>query len=90
MKKSLKSGTKPLISKKLDVLLAGNDNSDAIIIETDEFDKIIRDNHLKIQRFAFFKDLDLAIFILNNRSVTTKMICNLYLIFNQTCNKKSA
>ena len=68
MKKSLKSGIKPSISKELTALLAGNDD-DQISIKFDELDKIIRDNHLKIQRFVFFRELDLVIFVLNNRRI---------------------
>ena len=55
MKKSLKSGIKPSISKELTALLAGNDD-DEISTKYDELDKIIRDNHLKIKRFVFFEN----------------------------------
>jgi len=68
MKRSSKSGIKPLISKELTALLASNDD-DEISPKFDEFDKIIMDNHLKIQRFVFFRELDLVIFVLNNRRI---------------------
>ncbi|WP_229253718.1 DUF2442 domain-containing protein [Dyadobacter sp. NIV53] len=86
MKKSSKSGMKPLISKELTELLNDNDNND-VIVSTDEFDKIIKDNHLKIQRFAFFKDLDLVIFILNNRRIIQRPLSS-YPILEQAIEEK--
>jgi hypothetical protein len=67
MTKSLKSGKRPLISKELANVL-DNDN-DEIYITGDEFDRIIIDNNLKIGHFTFFRDLDLAVFVLNNKHI---------------------
>ncbi|NIJ53400.1 DUF2442 domain-containing protein [Dyadobacter arcticus] len=68
MKKSFKPGIPPLMSKDLIDLFADNEDGD-ITIDTDDFDKIISSNNLRIKHFISFRDLDLAVFILNNRKI---------------------
>jgi hypothetical protein len=66
MKSSLKPGTQPSVSKELMDMLSGPEE-DAIVKVSDDFDKIIESSNLKIQHFIFFRDLDLVVFILNNK-----------------------
>ena len=68
MKQLLEPGMKPSISEELkDFLEDQNDND--VNIGDDEFDKIISNSHLSIQAFGFFRELDLAVFVLNNRRI---------------------
>ncbi|WP_353717814.1 DUF2442 domain-containing protein [Dyadobacter sp. 676] len=71
MKKSFKTGTTPLISKQLQTLLSEAGEDDVIDI-ADDLDRMILDNGLQIHHFGFARDLDLALFILNNKKVITK------------------
>jgi hypothetical protein len=68
MTTSLKPGTKLSISKQLLDFLAKEDEEDVVIV-SDDFDQIIKASNLRINYFAFTKELDLAMFVLNNRRV---------------------
>ncbi|MEO6283635.1 MAG: DUF2442 domain-containing protein [Dyadobacter sp.] len=68
MKTSFKPGAPPSVSKDLTEFLSAQDDND-IIIDTDDLDKIILSNNLKIRHFTVFRDLDLVVFILNNKRI---------------------
>ena len=70
---SLKPGNKPLISKELADLLADPRDED-ITTYNDEFDKIISETNLEIKHFDFWRDLDVAIFILNNSRIIQRRL----------------
>ena len=68
MKPLLKPGIPPLMSKDLMDLLSDAED-DVAISTSDDFDKIIESSSLRIHDFGFSRDLDLAIFILNNKRI---------------------
>lgn len=70
MKKSSGHGMTPLISEELQTLLNQAGNDDVIDI-ADELDQMIRDSGLQIRHFGFARDLDLVLFILNDKRVIT-------------------
>lgn len=72
---------RPSISKELKDLLANQNNSD-VSIDDDEFDKIISDSHLSIQAFGFLRELDIAVFVLNNRRIIQRPLSS-YLVLEQ-------
>ena len=43
-------------------------------IVRDKLDKVISDNRLRIKFFTFFRELDLAIFVLNNRRIIQRSL----------------
>lgn len=67
MKKSLQPGTLPL-SDRLSGFLSNADDND-VFEAADDLDQIIALTDLEIQHFVAFVDLDLAIFVLNNRKI---------------------
>src|SRR5687767_4179899 len=71
MRKSFKPGITPLISEELQALLNEAGDNDVIDI-ADDLDQMILDRGLQIRHFGFARDLDLAIFILNNKRVITR------------------
>lgn len=71
MKKSFKPGITPLISKQLQTLLSEAGDDDVIDI-ADDLDRMILDSGLQIRHFGFARDLDLALFILNDKQVITR------------------
>lgn len=73
MKKSFKPGTTPLISKQLQTLLNEAGDDDVIDI-ADDLDQMILDKGLQIRHFGFARDLDLALFILNDKRVITRAL----------------
>jgi hypothetical protein len=68
-----KPGIQPSMSKELTELLSGRDDYD-IVVDTDELDKIILSNNLKIRHFTVFRDLDLVAFILNNKRIIQRSL----------------
>ena len=68
MKPLLKPGTPPVTSKDLIDLLSDAED-DVAICTSDDFDKTIESSSLRIHDFGFSRDLDLAIFILNNKRI---------------------
>jgi hypothetical protein len=68
-----KPGIQPSMSKELTELLSGRDDHD-IVVDTDELDKIILSNNLKIRHFTVFRDLDLVAFILNNKRIIQRSL----------------
>jgi hypothetical protein len=73
MKQSLKPGTKPLISQETIDLLSDHDDED-ITVCTNEFDRIISETNLQIKHFGFLRDLDVAVFILNNSKIIQRKL----------------
>ena len=73
MKQSSKPGTKPLISRELADLLADPSDED-ITIYNDEFDKVISETNLRIKHFGFLRDLDIAVFVLNNSRIIQRKL----------------
>ncbi|SEI73076.1 Protein of unknown function [Dyadobacter sp. SG02] len=71
MKKSFKPGITPSISKQLQTLLSEAGDDDVIDI-ADDMDRMILDSGLQIRHFGFARDLDLALFILNDKRVITR------------------
>ncbi len=67
----------PLISKELLALLKEASDDDVIEI-SDDFDQRIKRSGLKIQHFAFERKLDLAVFILSDRSIITKNLSDFF------------
>lgn len=68
MTPSLTPGVTPLVSSKLaDYLSVEADESSDL--QTDEFDRLIEAEDLRIGRFAFFRDMDIWLLILTNRSI---------------------
>lgn len=68
MKTSFKPGTRPSISKDLAEFLSGKDDNE-IVIDSDDLDRIILSNNLRISHFTVFRDLDLVAFVLNNKRI---------------------
>lgn len=81
MKKSFKPGTTPLISEELQALLNEADENDVIDI-ADDLDQMILDKGLQIRHFGFARDLDLALFILNDKRVITRTLSSLPYLAN--------
>lgn len=73
MKRSSNPGITPLISKELQLLLNEAGDNDIIDI-ADDLDQMILDSGLQIRHFGFARDLDLALFILNNKQVITRTL----------------
>lgn len=71
MKRSFKPGITPLISEDLQVILSESGDDDIIDI-VDDFDRMILNSGLQIRHFGFARDLDLALFILNDKRVITR------------------
>jgi hypothetical protein len=69
----LKSDTQPFPSKDLTEFLSNQDDNE-IVIETDDLDKIILNNNLKIRHFTVFRDLNLVAFILNNKKIIQRTL----------------
>ncbi len=61
-------GGKPLVSNRLTDYLNDTDDQPVDIIE-DEFDALIERENLRINRFVWVRELDLALLILTNRRV---------------------
>lgn len=73
MEPSLKPGIQPSVSKELmDMLSAPEDES--VVKVFDEFDRIIESGNLRIHDFGFSRDLDMAIFILNNKRIIQRAL----------------
>ena len=73
MKPLLKHGMQPSMSKDLMDLLS-EPEEDVNINASDDFDKIIESSNLRIQHFTFFRDLDLIVFILNNKRIIQRTL----------------
>lgn len=73
MKQSFIPGMTPSISKKLADILSGDDNEE-LVVHYDEFDKIIHETDLKIKHFGFLRDLDVAVFVLNNSRIIQRKL----------------
>jgi len=81
MKKSFKPGITPLISKQLQTILSEAGDDDVIDI-ADDLDQMILDKGLEIRHFGFARDLDLALFILNDKRVITRTLSSLPYLAN--------
>lgn len=73
MKQSFKPGMTPLISKELVDMLSDDENEELVVLN-DEFDKIIHETDLKIKHFGFLRDLDVAVFVLNNSRIIQRKL----------------
>lgn len=76
-------GVPPLVSSKLtEYLSTGTDES--INVQADEFDRLIAAENLHIARFAFFRDLDIWLLILTNRSIISRRLSDYSFLANAT------
>jgi len=70
-----------LISKQLQTILSEAGDDDVIDI-ADDLDQMILDKGLEIRHFGFARDLDLALFILNDKRVITRTLSSLPYLAN--------
>ncbi len=69
-------GGKPLVSSRLLDLLEESESDDNLTINRaqDEFDRLIERENLCIVRFVWIRELDLALFVLNNRRIISQSL----------------
>lgn len=73
MERSLLPGGQPLVSSRLtDHLYA--DTDELVTVGGDEFDRLMAVEGLQINRFVFFRDLDLLLLILSNRRIISRRL----------------
>ena len=69
----LTHGTPPLVNSRLAAYLQV-DTDELINVGGDEFDRLIASEGLQINRFVFFRDLDLLLVILTNRRIISRRL----------------
>lgn len=73
MTHSLTPGGKPSVSSRLTDYLNDTDDQPVDLIE-DEFDALIERENLRISRFVWVRELDLALLILTNRRIISQTL----------------
>ena len=83
MEPSSLPGVQPSVSSRLtDYLYA--DTDELVNVEGDEFDRLIAVEGLRINRFVFFRDLDLLLLILTNRRIISRRLSTYSFLQNAT------
>jgi hypothetical protein len=54
--------------------MLSDDKNEDLVVYDDEFDKIIHETDLKIKHFGFLRDLDVAVFVLNNSRIIQRKL----------------
>lgn len=71
-------GDKPLVSSRLQNFLKQSDdqpNDDSPVYRAeDELDRLIQGENLRVVRFVWIRELDLALFVLNNRRIISQAL----------------
>ncbi len=71
-------GNKPLVSSRLQNFLKQTDNQPnddlPVYRAEDEFDRLIQRENLLVVRFVWIRELDLALFVLNNRRIISQAL----------------
>ena len=73
MERSSLPGAQPLVSSRLSDYLQ-IDADEPVHLDGDEFDRLIAAEDLRINRFVFFRDLDLLLLILTNRRIISRRL----------------
>ncbi len=76
-------GTQPLVSSRLEEYLR-DDSDESVSVQSDEFDRLLVMEDLCINRFVFFRDLDLFLIILTNRRTISRRISAYSFLQNAT------
>lgn len=66
-------GTQPLVSSRLAEFFQ-TDTNESVDFNGDEFDRLMAAEGLRINRFVFFRDLDLLLLILSNRRIVSRQL----------------
>ena len=68
-------GDKPLVSSRLQNFLEQRKGDDVPVYRAeDEFDRLIQRENLRVVRFVWIRELDLALFVLNNRRIISQTL----------------
>ncbi|GAB3642080.1 DUF2442 domain-containing protein [Spirosoma arcticum] len=76
-------GVPPSVSSRLTDLLRSN-TDEPVNSGGDEFDRLIAAERLRINRFVFFRDLDLLLLILTNRRIISRRLSDYSFMRNAT------